>query len=424
MKKKQEQNVFLSPISLSTALVIVVFVAGLFGVLISQEALRTRQYLSANVTKSISSTQQEAVASSSDSVGKGQRQRILVEGDYVIDQAGTILKDSILEVKGSVIVRADDVLLQNILVQCRSDEKKHIKHSADGITAVGVKRLKLYQVDVRGCGGNGIFLKDGAGHDLAEGSLSQIAKTAIVLDNVRYTDIAGWAVHSSDAGISLRNGSNHNRIIASIVWETLTGNPFFISEDSSANQIVRSRNRNVRSNVIAAIDLNPDNLWYHSVCNSTDGYAACTSDNAGKAPDYNDPLEFSPVAHTVCLDKSFQGHTCSFQDVGAALDAATTGDLVTIDTNTNNNDGSMDAWPVVRITKPLWIVGNNRSQQGAYGYKVNFSNIIIDEGAKAGTRLQNIFVDKPASEVSTALDGVELINVQARGEGGKWVLVK
>ncbi len=413
MKRKQEQNVFLSPVSLTTAFVVIVFVAGLLSVHISQEALRTRQYLSANVVTVASLTQQET-ADPDDLISTGQRQRVAVEGDYVIDQAGTVLKDLILEVRGSIVVRADDVTIENVLVQCRGDGNKH---SADGITAVGVKRLKLHQVDVRDCGGNGVFLKDGAGHDLVEGSLSRIAKTAIVLDNVRYSDIAGWSVYSSDAGISIRNGSHHNRVIASIVGETLTGNPFFISEDSSANQIVRSRNRGVRSNIIAATDLNPDNLWYHSVCNSTEGHAACVSDNAEDVSAYNDPTQFSPQPHAVCLNESFQQHACAFQDVGEAIDASVAGDLVTV-------DASMDVWPVAHITKPLWVVGNNRSQQGAYGYKVTFSNLTIDEGAKVGARLQNILIDKPVSQVSVALEGVELMNVQARGEGGEWVLVK
>ncbi|TSC79994.1 MAG: hypothetical protein G01um101429_306 [Parcubacteria group bacterium Gr01-1014_29] len=316
------------------------------------------------------------------------RKKISVEGDYIVDTPGSVITHVDFNITGSVMVQAENVTFDDVKIICKGTLAS--PHSTDGLKALGVNRLKLKNMLIRGgCGGAGIFIQGGAEHDLAEGEIIGSEGPAIVLDNVSYSFISGWRTNENRGGIELRNGSHHNQLVASNVLRTrLTSkmNPFFISADSYENQIVRNRNRYPQPDVKSMVDYNPNNLWYHNVCTSAGGFAACAGNKDKKAPkNRGNPDDFKPRIRTVCTGHSFQGYRCEFNDIHIALAKANTGDVLIVDTK----PGLPPSWPAITIDKPIWLIGNTRSQKGTYGFTVFFEDIIVKS---SGVRLQNLVV--------------------------------
>ena len=309
-----------------------------------------------------------------------------INGNYTIDTPGTVISNQKISITGSVIINADNVTLKNVIITCKSPDSFHL-HNQDGIIAIGVNKLKLYDVQISRCGGNGIFIQGGEGHDLSEGHVLIVGGTAIALDNVWDSVVIGWKTERTAEGIVMRNGSHHNRVVATHVADTRKGPSFYLSEDTYANQMVRNRNKHPASGRGVAVDLSGKNLWYHNDCSYVKGFAACWGRKDKGPGDYGNINEFTPRPWTVCRKGSFAvpKASCTYQQMQDALadPKLSDGDFIVIDSKEPN-------WPAITLTRPLWIVGNSRTQHGSYDKEIHFENITVQS---AGVRLQNLFID-------------------------------
>lgn len=339
--------------------------------------------------------------------------------DYIIDTPGTIVKDRTITVSGSVVVAADDVTFQNVSIICTGDTQDQ-----DGIRAVGVDNLKIRLASIRGCGRHGIYLKNGTGHDIAEGKIASVGKEAVVFDNINESWLIGWELRG---GVAFRNGSHHNRVISTIVIGNGAGKntspyPYYISADSHHNQIVRSRTRDNDQKAKTVFSENPDNLWYQNVCNEVKGYAGCFfRDKENDDANYGDPNLFSPRIWSICT-KATTGNrfNCDFESYNKANEDSRVkpGDVLVIDSKT----GPSNVAPPITITKPLWLIGNLMGQKGEYACEINVGDGSTATGvsvASTGVRVENIQIDPTVS----MRPDTQLVNVSIRNDKNKWNLV-
>lgn len=346
-----------------------------------------------------------------------------VQKDYIIDKPGTVIKDQTISVTGSVIIDADDVTLENVVIQCLPSDPPN--PDQDGIRAFGVNRLKVHLVVVKNCARYGIYLKDGAGHDIAEGMISYVDKEAVVFNNVNNSWLMGWRLSS---GVAIKNGSHDNRVFANVVRGNGQGNnrslsPFSISADSYQNQIVKNRARDNNKNSQAVISENKDNLWYENVCDEVKGFSNCyLKDNykglkGEEVGDYGDPNKFSPRIWTICNSSASaaSAFVCDFRtyEMAAKDSRVKGGDVLTLDTNVYENDWA----PPLTISKPIWLIGNVMGQKGNYSCDINVGVETVGKKnatlpgvtvTSPGVRIQNLKINLPP----VLLPDTEIVNIQ------------
>jgi hypothetical protein len=357
---------------------------------------------------------------------------IHVKGDYVINAPGAVKENMRIELTGSVVIAADDVTLKNFSVKCLAPDR-HVTHGKDGIRAVGVNRLKLRNVSITGCGQNGVFIQGGEGHDFAEGKITEVDGAGVVFDNVAHSALIGWYLRG---GVHLQNQSHHNLVISVLVQGNRVGPPFWISSDSYANQIVRSRSRDCAKDASTVLSGNPDNLWHHVICDNTSGYAGCyflrdkqvnatqTADKQCVGHDYGNSDGFSPRTWTVCNPATFGSRcSCDFETYDEAVSRTMNpsfknGDIVVIDTNTT----ASRTLPPITIDQPFWLIGDIMGQKGQFGYKV-----YVGDGQGTGVtvnvpgvRLQNLYVN-PSISVQ---EDTDLINIRVKVNEARWEMVE
>lgn len=339
--------------------------------------------------------------------------------DYIISTPGTIIKDKIISVSGSVIIVADDVTLKNVVIKCTGSSP-----TQDGISAINVNRLKVRLAVIDGCNRHGIYLKGGTGHDIAEGMISQIGADAVVFDNTSDSWLIGWELRG---GIALKNGSHDNRIIANIVVATGQGKnhssyPYSISADSYGNQIVRSRTRDNAKSAMTIISENPNNLWFQNVCDEVTGYANCFFRNERALDgDYGDRTKFSPRIWSICSEAT-TGHAfiCDFETYEEATrdPSVNDGDVLVIDSKTSPKN----IIPPITVSRPLWLIGNIMAQKGNYACEINIGDGSTSSGitvTSPGVRIENLQFD-PSLLIRPDTD---FVNIKTKNSTGHWVLI-
>ena len=372
----------------------------------------------------ISSTSNPLVSDSSDAPfrivlgGTGSPDDMDDVVDYIISTPGMVIKDQTISVSGSVIVVADDVTLQNVVIKCAGESPDQ-----DGIRAIGVNRLKVRLAVINGCNRHGIYLKDGSGHDIAEGMITGIGEDAVVFDNIRDSWLMGWLLRG---GVAIKNGSYNNRIVANIVAGNGQGfnhspSPYSISADSYGNQIVRNRTRDNNKLNAVVISENPNNLWFQNVCDEVTGYANCFFRNDRELDgDYGDRTQFSPRIWSIC-NEATTGHrfSCDFETYGdAAVDSRVgDGDVLVMDSKT----GPKNIAAAITISRPLWLIGNVMAQKGNYACEINVGDGTGSAGimvTSPGVRIENLQIDPPPLIQTDA----EFVNIKVKNEKGRWVL--
>lgn len=321
-------------------------------------------------------------------------------GDYVITEPNTIIQDIHIIISGSIIVAADNVTIKNVDVKCVSPSPGE-KHTQDAIVVEGVNNVKIHSTFITRCGGNGIVVKGGSGHDVSEGKITFVGKEGIVLDGVSNSLVAGWYLR---AGVALINGSRNNRVVSVLVQGNGQGanqsaHPFYISADSEMNQIVRSRTRDNTREAEVVLSENPNNLWHHVICNVPSGYVGCYFSNgftSEKDWDDGDPAQFSPRSWTVCEKGSFGGrYDCDFKfyEDAVANPEFQDGDLIVLSTLSI----APYTYPAFSVDRPLWIIGDVYGQRGSFNFKPRVGNgkvpgITVNS---LNVRLQNLYVNLP-----------------------------
>ena len=323
------------------------------------------------------------------------------DGDYIITEPNTVIEDRKIIITGSIIIAADNVTLNNVDVKCMPSGPGK-PHTKDAIRVEGVNNVKIYNIFITRCGGNGIVVQGGSGHDLSEGKITLVRKEGIVLDGVSNSLVAGWYLR---AGVPLITGSMNNRVVSVLVQGNGQGannsaHPFYISADSEMNQIVRSRTRDNTREAEVVLSENPNNLWHHVICNVPSGYVGCYFSNgftSEKDWDNGDPAQFSPRSWTVCEKGSFgEKYDCDFKTYQDAVanPAFQDGDLVVLSTLSI----APYIHPAFSVDRPMWIIGDIYGQRGTYNFKPR-----VGDGEATGVvvtapnvRLQNIYSDLAA----------------------------
>lgn len=339
------------------------------------------------------------------------------EKDYIIDTPGVVVKDKTISVNGSVIISADDVTLENVIIDCTG---KSPHPDQDGIRAIGVNRLKIHLVIIKDCNRYGIYLKDGSGHDVAEGMIMRAGHEAVVFDNINNSWLIGWRMQG---GVAIKNNSHDNRIISSVVTGNGQGNnrslhPYSISADSYGNQIVRSRSRDSSKNSTTVISENPNNLWYQNICDEVSGYANCFFRNERELDgNYGDPAKFFPRIWSIC-EKGSTGSsfTCDFKTYNEAAKDSRVGNGEVLVMDSNTFPGSFV--PPITISKSIWLIGNLMGQKGSYACEINIGAakkaVLPGITVKSlGVRIENFKVNLPP----VLLPDTEVVNVKIRNNG-------
>lgn len=324
---------------------------------------------------------------------------------------------------GQIVVGAgaNNVRLTKVKIDCQIKTDS----GQNGLTAMNVNGLTLRNVCIRDCGGHGLFILGGSGHDIAESDIKgtgtgTVKKAALVLDGVTDSDVIGFTVgHGAGvgSGIELKNGSQGNRIASTLVFKPQQSNPSLVIDGLSIhNQVVRNRFQGPSSEIQCT---NGDNLWLDNHCAAN---AILTpSGNCQCGPGYfpfgaeNDRIKYPLRSWTVCTpNESYKPYSCTRDSVNLVLSDSNylPGDLIVVDSQINDLPGFPKTWGAIDVPAgPLWLIGNNISQNGQFNFQIKFQAVTGSGLQVNGTRLQNIFHHNPTTPIPLPPNQGEHINV-------------
>lgn len=310
----------------------------------------------------------------------------------------------IVKAPGQILVNTTNTRLTNAKIDCQG------LGTQDGLTVLAVDGLYLRNVCIRNCGGVGLNIQGGSGHDIARVDIRGTGQEALVLDGVANSTVIGLTTGlgiSTKKGVVVKNGSHDNRLVSALFVKPKQGSSLTLDASATHNQIVRTRFTGNGSSLSCGASDN--NLWLDNLCPGNIVISGSCLCGQGYSVGSDPVTSYTPRSWTVCLKNTTyrpqgQPSHCIHTNVNNVLTDSeySPADLIVADTH----PGSPPEWPALMFDNtagPVSLVGNTISQNGLFTFRVDFASLTPANNGplqENGTRLQNFFYADPEAQLT------------------------